>query len=121
MIRAAGLSRLRITAGAAALAAIAACSQTEALAPVGGDQLAEVRFASIDVLLAAGVEILTAPVCEAAGNGDVSCAGTTVTGDAITVVSLESNASNMTVKVGDRTVYAGSIAEVLDAHSRSGS
>lgn len=42
---------------------LAGCSQIAAIAPVGGSHLAEVRYAAIDLLVDAEVEILTAPVC----------------------------------------------------------
>ena len=102
-----------------AVSALTGCSQTAALAPVGGNQLAEVRFATIDVLLDAGIGIQVAPVCTAAANQDVSCAGTSVDGRALTSTSLASDQDTMTVKAGTTTVYRGSIEDVLNRHSRA--
>lgn len=69
--RRAGLGEGRTSHALAALGAVAitlllgGCSQVAALAPVGGDGLAEVRYGAIDVLLAEGVDVLEAPVCVA--------------------------------------------------------
>lgn len=43
--------------------ACAGCSQTAALAPVGGAELGNLRYAVNDVLFEQGIEILVAPVC----------------------------------------------------------
>lgn len=99
---------------------LAGCSQVAAIAPVGGSHLAEVRYAAIDVLLGAGTDVLTAPVCAQAASGEVSCAGETVDGDAIAVVSPADDRSVVTVTVGDRELYSGSIMDVLDDAARNG-
>lgn len=102
-----------------ALAAIAlsGCSQIAAIAPVGGDHLAEVRFATGDILVEQGVDILTMPVCT--GSGDVvSCTGETLGGQAITTTST---ATELTVTVGSKTIYDGSIQDALNDALRSGS
>jgi hypothetical protein len=104
-----------LAAGAAAL--LAGCSQTAALAPVGGDRLTEVRFAANDVLLQNGVQILTAPVCTASGDA-VSCAGSTMDSQPIAVSSAASDQGDLTVTVGGRVLYQGSLQGVLDAAAR---
>lgn len=99
---------------ALAVLALAGCSQVAALAPVGGDDVAEVRFATIDVLLDKGVEILEAPTCELAGTV-ITCAGTTTGGDAITATSSTDADATLEVDVGSTTVFSGSLLDVLDA------
>lgn len=94
-------------------------SQVAALAPVGGDALAGVRFASVDVLLAAKVGILEAPVCTQAGDA-VSCTGTLTDGTAITVrADVGSTPHTMIVKVGDQVLYDGDVQSVLDEAARA--
>lgn len=89
---------------------LTACSQVAAVAPVGGGHQAEVRYAAIDVLLDAGVEILVAPVCEADA-AVITCAGETVSGEPIEV---HSSASDVEVTVGSDVIYSGSIMEILE-------
>lgn len=96
------------------------CSQVAAIAPVGGNHLAEVRYAAIDVLLDADVEVLTAPVCAQAPSGEVSCQGETVDGTDISVVSPADDQTVVTVTVGDDELYSGSIMKVLDEAARNG-
>jgi len=107
-------------AGACTIAFLSGCSQIAALAPVGGDHLTEVRFAALDVLVAAKVEILTAPVCESAPGGATSCEGETVSGALITVRSEADDPSAVTVKVGDSVLYSGPISNVIDDAARVG-
>lgn len=104
----------------AAGALLAGCSQIAAIAPVGGNHLAEVRYAAIDVLLDADVEILTAPVCAQAPSGEVSCQGKTTDGTKITVVSPADDQTVLTVTVSDDELYSGSIMKVLDEAARNG-
>ncbi|MBN9606764.1 MAG: hypothetical protein J0G30_09155 [Actinomycetales bacterium] len=99
--------------GLAALA-LTGCSQIAAIAPVGGDHLAEVRYAAIDLLLHAQVDVLTAPVCTQSSDDAVSCTGTTVDGATITVDSPADDPTVLTVTVGSEQVYSGSIQDVLE-------
>lgn len=99
---------------------LAGCSQIAAIAPVGGNHLAEVRYAAIDVLLDADVQILTAPVCAQAPSGEVSCQGKTSDGADITVVSPADDQTIVTVTVGDDELYSGSITDVIDEAARKG-
>ena len=99
---------------------LAGCSQISAIAPVGGSHLAEVRYAAIDVLVDADVEILTAPVCAQAPSGEVSCQGKTTDGTKITVDSPADDKTVLTVTVGDSELYSGSIMKVLDEAARNG-
>lgn len=94
-----------------AVLALSGCSQVAAIAPVGGDHLAQVRFAAQDVLVSEDIEILTAPVCVTASDGAVSCEGATVDGQTITVTST---ATDVTVVVGSETLYSGNILDALD-------
>lgn len=99
--------------------ALAGCSQVSALAPVGGNSLAEVRYGAIDVLLANGVEVLEAPVCSTDADGVVvRCSGSTVPGEAITVVSSTADDAQLEVSVGSETLYSGSLQAVIDEAAR---
>ena len=115
----------RRSAGALVLAALllAGCSQTAALAPVGGNRLSEVRFAANDVLVAQSIQILTAPVCTASGADDatISCTGETTDQQTITVTSKATDQKNMDVTVGSRSIYHGSVMDVLNANARPSS
>ena len=99
---------------------LAGCSQIAAIAPVGGSHLAEVRYAAIDVLVAAEVDILTAPVCAQAPSGEVSCQGETTDGTKIAVDSPADDHTVLTVTVGDDELYSGSIMDVIDKAARNG-
>jgi hypothetical protein len=99
---------------------LAGCSQVAAIAPVGGDHLAEVRYAAIDVLLAEDVELLTAPDCAQAASGEVTCTGQTLDGAQISVVSPADDQTVLTVSVGDRELYSGSIMKLIDEAARNG-
>lgn len=107
----------RLAAVLVAVLTLTGCSQIAAIAPVGGDHLAEVRFATGDILVAENVEILSGPDCTQAGDV-ISCTGTTVDGSAITSTST---ATTMTVTVGSETLYDGSIQDALDKAARPGS
>lgn len=102
------------------LLVVSGCSQVAALAPVGGNRLAEVRFAALDVLLDAEVELLTAPVCAAPVGDEVECVGSTVDGTAVTVMSPAGETFTMTVRIGDEILYAGPVRDVLDRAAEGG-
>lgn len=104
----------------AAVLLLTGCSQIAAIAPVGGNHLAEVRYAAIDVLLDADVQVLTAPVCAQAPSGEVSCQGETADGTDISVVSPADDQTVVTVTVGDDELYAGSIMDVINEAARNG-
>lgn len=103
----------------AVAAALAGCSQAAALAPVGGNVQSEVRYATIDVLLAHQVPIGTTPVCSAAPNGGVSCVGKAVAGDAI-ASRMAAGSTTLVVEVGGSTLYRGSMWAVLRTASEAG-
>ena len=98
-----------------AVLALAGCSQVAAIAPVGGNHLTEVRFATIDVLQQKGVALEEVPTCTRASDGAISCAGTTADGTAVTAVSPASAPDSFTVTVGSDTVFTGSVSAVIDA------
>ncbi|MBN9181731.1 hypothetical protein [Microbacterium sp.] len=99
---------------------LAGCSQVAAIAPVGGDHLAEVRYAAIDVLLDKGIDVLVAPDCTQAASGAVSCTGKTTDGTPLAATSPADDQTVVTVTVGDRTLYSGAIMTVLDDAARKG-
>ncbi len=100
--------------------ALAGCSQTAALAPVGGDRLAEVRFAAIDELLRQHVEILVAPVCTASGpdDEDIDCAGSTIDGRSIAASSHHEHLDLLVVTVDGKVIYDRSLQDVLTSAAR---
>lgn len=106
-----------IVAAVALALALSGCSQIAAIAPVGGDRLAEVRYAGNDILVEEGVDILVAPVCSSPDEIAVSCEGEAVGGDAIRVVSTALSPDDVLVTVGDRTLYDGSLMAVLEKGS----
>ncbi len=98
---------------------LAGCSQISALAPVGGDGLAEVRFGAIDVLQDKGIDVLSAPVCVTVDAGPaVTCAGTTIDGGVITVTSSTAAGAALEVVVGGETLFRGVLSDVLDRAAR---
>ncbi len=107
-----------VAAGALAVLALGGCSQISALAPVGGDELAEVRFAAIDVLLEKDVDVLEAPVCTVDGT-DISCTGSTVDGETIDVTSSTADDAALTVLVDGQQIFSGPLQSVLDEAARS--
>lgn len=96
---------------------LAGCSQISALAPVGGDDVAMVRFATIDLLLDAGIEVLDAPVCELVEKA-ITCSGETLDGSHISAVSSTSDDATITVTVGEETIHSGSLSDVIDKFAR---
>lgn len=112
------MRRLLIVVGV--LLGLAGCGQPQALAPVGGDRLAEVRFAAIDVLTDQRIELMVAPVCTASGadDDDIACSGTTLDGQTITVGSAADDQDHLLVTVGSSTIYDGPLQAVLTAAAR---
>jgi hypothetical protein len=98
----------------AAALALTGCSQVAAIAPVGGNHLTEVRFATIDVLQQKGIALEAVPTCTRSGDGAISCAGTTAAGEAVTAASPSTAPDSFTVTVGSDTVFTGSVSDVLD-------
>ena len=107
-----------IVAVAAVAAGVSGCSQVAALAPVGGNTITEIRYAANDVLVSAGIDILTAPVC-ATTTGGVACTGQTASGEPIAVTTTDAALTTIDVTVGSKTVYSGSVSDVLDAAARA--
>lgn len=101
------------------LALLPGCSQVAALAPVGGDALAEVRFGAIDVLLDRDVALLEAPVCDVEGSDpSVTCEGTTSAGEEILVSSSIEDDAVLSITVGGVEIFQGSLADVIDEAAR---
>jgi hypothetical protein len=99
--------------------ALGGCSQISALAPVGGDAIAEVRFGAIDVLLANDIDVLDAPTCSTLdASTAATCAGSTTTGEAITVTSSTAADAQLEVVVGGRSLYSGPLQAVIDEAAR---
>ena len=115
--------RAGLLAAALAVVAVTACSQTAALAPVGGDRLTEVRFAALDVLVAQHIDVLVAPVCSASGRDDatISCVGTTVDQQTIRAVSTSDDQQDLEVLVAGKSIFRGALQDVVDAAARPSS
>ena len=94
--------------------ACAGCSQTAALAPVGGAELGDLRYAVNDVLTDKRIEILVAPVCSG------TCTGTTTGNELITATATSEDASTVKIEVGSTVLYSGSVQDVLDRNSTVG-
>jgi hypothetical protein len=99
---------------------LAGCSQVAAIAPVGGDRLAEVRFAGLDVLTSEGVDVRTAPVCAQTDDLTVTCEGDTFDDAAIRVSSPGATPDDLEVVVGADTLYSGSLQSVLEKAMTNG-
>lgn len=100
-------------------ATLTGCSQIAALAPVGGNALAEVRFGAIDILHSRGVDMLTAPVCTEETDGAVRCSGTTTSGEDISVISSTAANATLEITVAGRAIFSGALSDVLDEAARS--
>ena len=104
---------------ALALAGLSGCSQVDALAPVGGDAIATVRYGAIDVLLRENVSVLEAPTCKAGDGTTVSCSGSTTDGQAIEVVSSTEADALLEITVGGTELFSGPLADVIDEAART--
>ncbi|AVZ40705.1 hypothetical protein CT688_15775 [Dietzia sp. JS16-p6b] len=100
--------------------AVAGCSQIDALAPVGGAEIADLRYAANEVLLEQGVEILVAPVCEGHG-ASLRCVGETVDEETITATLTSEDGTTFELEVGGRLIYSGPVQAVLDRNGTVGS
>ncbi|MFJ4037177.1 hypothetical protein ACIPVB_03760 [Microbacterium sp. NPDC090007] len=108
------MRRLLSIAPLMAVAVLAGCSQIAAIAPVGGNHLTEVRFATIDVLQEQGIALQDVPTCTRGDDGSVACTGTTSTGDDVAASSPGSDPDRVTVTVSSKVVFDGSVSEVID-------
>jgi hypothetical protein len=113
MVRTASVPALAALLAGCAAMGLVGCSQVAALAPVGGDRVSSVRYAVADLLVAADVEVLTAPVCSSAG-ADVTCKGEAADGSRIEASAPGTEQDLLKVSIGDRVLYDGSLQKVLD-------
>lgn len=113
-------TRLVIAAAVAVtVVGLAGCSEISALAPVGGNALAEVRFGAIDALRARQIDVLAAPVCTVEpGTTAVTCEGTTTAGADIVARSSTADDATIVVEVGGETIYDGALRDLLDEAAR---
>lgn len=98
----------------AGVLALTGCSQVAAIAPVGGNHLTEVRFATLDVLQQKGIALEAVPTCTRASDGAISCTGTTADGAAVTAASPAEDPDSFTVTVDSDTLFTGSVSAVID-------
>ncbi len=114
------MRRGRIGWAAIALVVVGAasgCSQVAVLQPVAGDSVTAVNNATSDVLASAGIDVMTWPVCTFDDKG-YTCTGQTVAGEPIVGKATATDPKELTVTVGDRTVYRGPVAAVLEQAGR---
>lgn len=104
-----GGAALVVTVLAAGL--LAGCSQEQALAPVAGDDITQLRIAVDNALAEAGVSIMVSPVCRDQ-DGVTRCTGTTRSGGAIEAESGPDE-DRVVVRADGRTIYEGSITEIV--------
>ena len=109
---------LAAAGGIAAVAALAGCSQTAQLQPVAGDAVTAVNNAVSDVVAQAGVQVMTWPTC-AFANKIYTCTGTTTTGQKISGITGSTEPLSLTVTVGDRKLYQGTVQDVIEQSGRS--
>jgi len=109
----------RLVAGLALVWALGGCSQLDALAPVGGAAIADMRYAANEVLLEKNIDILVAPVCSGEGL-ELRCTGETVNNETITAASTSEDESTFELMVGTETVYSGDVQAVLDRNGTVG-
>lgn len=109
------------TAGAVGLAVVglAGCSQIASLKQVSGVPLTTLTIATNDVLVQQQVPILKAPVCSLA-NKVYTCAGSTVTNQAITVTAPDTENLVMEIKVGDKVIFTGPVQDVIEKAQQGG-
>jgi len=115
-------SRRGVAAAALLLAvgtatAATGCSQVAVLKPVAGDALTSVSNATSDVLTSGGVEVMTWPVCSFA-DAVYTCRGQTVAGEPILGAAPAATPLQLTVNIGERTLYQGPLQAVLDQAGR---
>lgn len=109
----------RVIGGAFLTLALAGCSQIDALAPVGGAEIADLRYATNEVLLEQGVDILVAPVCDGHGAA-LRCVGETVSNETITATLTSDDGASFDLKVGESLIYSGPVQAVLDRNGTVG-
>ncbi len=109
---------LIVAGGAAAATALAGCSQTAQLQPVAGDAVTAVNNAVSDVVFQAGVEVMTWPTCTFE-NSIYTCVGSTTNGQKISGVTGSTEPLSLTVTVGERKIYEGSVQAVIEQAGRS--
>lgn len=109
----------RAIGGAILTLALAGCSQIDALAPVGGAEIADLRYATNEVLLEKGVDILVAPVCDGQGAA-LRCVGETVGNETITTTLTSENEESFDLVVGERLIHSGPVQAVLDRNGTVG-
>lgn len=109
----------RLIAGVALVLTLSGCTQVDALAPVGGAGIADMRYATNEVLLENRIDILVAPVCSGEGL-ELQCIGETVNSETITATSTSKDASTFELVIGTETVYSGDVQTVLERNGTVG-
>lgn len=112
------LRRITYPAVCIALAStMAGCSQIDALAPVSGGPLQTVRVGVFDVLVKEQVQILVAPVCVEEAT-QFTCLGSTIDGAQIKAEATLTKPYQMTITIGNETLYDGDVQTIIDEAAR---
>lgn len=93
---------------------LTACSQIDALTPVGGAAITTVRNATYEVLIDQGIPILVAPQCETTASGFL-CSGSTVENVPITAEAGSTAPFTLVISVGSNIIFDGTAQAVIDA------
>lgn len=113
------MSARRFTAacfGAAAIvAAVSGCSVYETMKPVVGGAVTSVTFAANTVLVNQNVPIKEAVFCVTGGPG-YECKGSTMSGEPILATAPLTEPLIVTVSVGGKQIFEGSVADVLESN-----
>lgn len=101
------------------VALISGCSMGTGLTHSTGQPPFVAEAATLDVLAAANIPIQVAPVCTEFGAGPVTCTdGQTESGQKVAVDVIDPKTHQMRVTVGDRVIFEGSGAAVMEKAGR---
>lgn len=87
-------------------------TQVAQFQPVAGDALTGVNNAVNDVLIDQKIELLVVPTCSYVPE-TYTCTGTTLSGDKIEATAVGAAPETVSIVVGGKQIFSGSIDEVL--------
>lgn len=102
---------------AASAPVFTSCTQVGSLTPVAGDAIAEVSFATNDVLIQQDIDIKIAPICEGV-KPDFVCTGETMKSETIQSKTWGDDAENLSVVVAGRQIFTGKVKEIITKAGR---
>ncbi len=107
----------RIAATLAVLGVLAGCSQIDTLKPVEGDEIAGITIAVGEVLNDQQVPVKVLPVCTPADH-QYTCTGSTMSDDEIKADTSGADAAELTVVVGGKKIFEGTVQNVINKSGR---